>query len=146
MADTDDLSDVEIVACTLVGESESLGETGMTGTALTLINRANANRGWMGGSTLRGVCLQKEQYDVWWPPSNNEDRERVLTIARQNPLYGPYVSALRIAQDALNGNLVDYTNGAVSYVDPPANPSWAANNTPCYVEGSRRYFNLAAVL
>lgn len=145
MLDTDRLTDLEIVVCTLIGESEALGEHGMTGTALTLINRAHANLKWLGGSTIRGVCLQKEQYDCWWPAEGNDDRARILQIAETNPLYGPYILGMRIAGDALAGRLTDFTNGAVSYFDPPASPSWAREKTPCYIDGSRLYFNLSSI-
>lgn len=144
--DTDVLSDVEIVACTLLGESENLGEDGMTGTALTIMNRAGANLHWLGGNTLRGVCLQNKQYDCWWPVANNDDRERILSISHTNPLYGPYILALRIASDALAENIVDFTNGAVSYFDPPAKPDWAEGKTPCYIQGKRQYYDLKAVM
>lgn len=145
MTDTDAFSDLEILACTLLGESEDLGEQGMTGTALTIVNRAAADLDWLGGTTLRGVCLQKSQYDCWWPQDNNDDRQRILLIASTNPLYGPYVVAQGVAKEALSGILTDFTHGAVSYYDPPAFPFWAKGKTPCYVEGARNYFNLAAI-
>ena len=145
MLDTDHFTDLEIIAMTLIGESEGLGEEGMTGTALTLVNRTKANLHWLGGNTLRGVCLQKDQYDVWWPATNNSDRDRVIMVADKNPVYGPYIMALGIAGDALNNRLPDVTKGAVSYFDPPADPYWAKGKTPCYVEGTRRYFDLKAI-
>ena len=83
--DTDQFTDLEILALTAVGESDSLGEVGMTQTINTIMNRAAANLGWMGGSDVRQVCLQKGQYDCWWPESNNEDRERILDIGTKNP-------------------------------------------------------------
>ena len=144
MADTDTLSDLEILACTLVGESESLGEDGMTGTALTIVNRVRANLHWLGGYSVRGVCLQPQQYDCW-NAGDNTDRSRILEIAQNNPIYGPYVLAQRIAGDAIAGRLVDFTNGAVSYYDPPADPYWAKGKTPCFIDGKRQYFDLRAV-
>jgi hypothetical protein len=87
MSDLNQFSDVEILAMTYIGESESSGHDYMVGTACTIVNRAKANRHWLGGDTLRGVCLQPEQYDVWLPGA---DRDRVIQIATQNPLYGPY--------------------------------------------------------
>lgn len=147
MSDTDALSTLEIFACTLIGESESLGQSGMLGTACTIVNRARANKKWMGGNDVRNVCLQKGQYDCWWPQSDNADRERILEIAQNNPLYGPYAAAVRIAQDAINGVLVDVTNSAVSYYDSDKcpEPYWTKGKEPCCVDNKRFYFDLATV-
>ncbi len=142
MNDTDALTAQEILACTLIGESESLGPRGMTGTALTVLNRANANIHWLGGVTVRGVCLYPGQYDVWLP---GDDRIRVMKIAQTDPSYPPYEEALKIASDVMTLSLEDFTCGAVSYFDPPANPKWARGKNPCFVDGNRYYFDLAAI-
>lgn len=145
--DTDRFTDLEILAMTMTGESESLGERGLTGTALTIINRVKANLHWLGGNSVRGVCLQNDQYDVWWPQTNNSDRERVLDIAENHPAYGPYILSVRIAGDALAGRLVDFTNAAVSYYDSDScgEPYWAEGKTPCLIDGKRFYYDLEAI-
>jgi hypothetical protein len=147
-ADTDPFSTVQILALTAIGESESLGEQGMTETICTVMNRAQANLHWMGGSDVRAVCLAHDQFDVWWPETGNPDRQRVLDIATNNPSYGPYVVALGIAARATAGDLPDVTSGAVSYYDSDEcdPPGWSIGKTPCYVNGARLYFNLAAVV
>lgn len=148
MSDLDQFSDTEILAMTAVGESDKLGHEGMLGTICTVANRAKANLHWMGGNSLRAVCLARNQYDVFWPEQNNADRQRVIHIATQNPLFGPYVDALGIASDALAGTLVDAVNGAVSYYDSDQckTPAWAVGKKPCFSLGFRFYFDLAAVL
>ena len=143
--DTDQLSDQQILALTAVGESDKLGEVGMTETVCTVMNRAKANIAWMGGSNVRNVCLARNQYDIWWPQTNNEDRQRVLDIAQNNPTYGPYVVALGIAASALAGDLVDITNGAVSYGDDGESPDVHPGSEPCLVNGGRVFFGLDAV-
>jgi hypothetical protein len=147
VADTDALSVQETLALTAVGESDKLGETGMTETICTAMNRAKANLHWMGGSDVKAVCLAHNQYDVWWPATGNADRQRVLDIAQNNASYAPYVLALGIAASALAGDLVDVTNGAVSYYDSDecACPHDLVGKTPCYVNGARIFFDLAAV-
>jgi hypothetical protein len=148
MTDTDQFSTKEIVAMTAVGESDRLGHVGMAGTVCTAVNRAKANLHWMGGSDVRNVCLAHDQYDVWWPATDNEDRQRVFDIATKNPLYGPYVDALGIAVSALAGTLPDCTNGAVTYYDSDecACPRDLVGKAPCHIEGARIYFDLAAVI
>jgi hypothetical protein len=139
-------SDLEIFAGTLIGEAESLGEQGMAETACTVLNRAAANLHWMGGNNVRDVCLAPSQYSTW-NPGDNSDRERVINIIQNNPLYGPYVIATGIAQSAISGSLADCTNGAVSYYDSDgcAQPRWAIGKTPCYVNVARNYYDLTEV-
>ncbi|MFZ0271016.1 MAG: hypothetical protein WAL34_04115 [Acidobacteriaceae bacterium] len=147
MTDTDPLNTQEALAATAIGESENLGETGMQETINTAMNRAKANREWMGGSDVRSVCLAHDQYDVWWPQTNNPDRQRVLDIALKNPSYGPYVVALGLSARAVAGDLPDITNGAVSYYDSDEcdPPDWSIGKPPCHINGLRIFFNLAAV-
>jgi Cell Wall Hydrolase len=144
-SDTDALSDTEILAATAIGEAESLGHDEMARTINSIMNRAKANIKWMGGGNPRNVCLQRRQYDCWNP---GDDRDRIMHIATQNPLYDAYVDALGLASDALAGDLPDGTNGAVSYFDSDAckTPFWAVGKEPCFSAGFRRYFNLAAVV
>jgi hypothetical protein len=111
MSDTNVFSDVEILALTGVGESESLGEKGMQQTINTVMNRAAADVDWMGGSDVRTVCLQPGQYDCWNP---GNDRDRIISIGTSKPDYQPYVTALGLAESAVAGSLPDITNGAVS--------------------------------
>ena len=132
----------QILALTCLGESESLGKRGMTGTALTIMNRANANLKWLGGITIRGVCLQPAQYDVWMP---GKDRDRVIGIALNDPTYPAYLDAMQIASDAMTLALEDFTLGAVSYFDPPAHPYWAKGKNPCFIDGNRYYYDLEAI-
>jgi hypothetical protein len=148
MADTDTLTVQQVLALTAVGESDDLGETGMTETICTAINRAKANLEWMGGSDVKAVCLARNQYDVWWPQTGNADRQRVLDIAQNNPSYRPYIAALGLAANALAGDLADVTNNAVSYYDSDEcpEPGWAKGKTPCHVNGARIFYNLAAVV
>lgn len=150
MSDTDPFSTVEIMAMTAIGESDAhkLEPNGLAETICTFVNRAKANLRWMGGSDLRDVCLQFEQYDCWWPQTGNSDRDRIIQIAANAPTYGPYLAAARLAQQAIDGTLPDCTTGAVSYYDSDEVkcPKWAAGKIPCRVNGMRFYYNLAAVL
>lgn len=143
MSDTDQFSEVEILALTAIGESEELGETGMTQTINSVMNRVAANKPWMGGSNARDVCLQKGQYDCW--DAGMDDRQRILSIGARNQTYGPYLVALRLAQSALAGNLADTTNHAVSYVDGNAKACVHRGSLPCFIYGERKGYDLKAV-
>jgi hypothetical protein len=145
MGDTDLFTDLQILALTALGESEDLGEIGMQQTINIIMNRVAANIEWMGGSNARQVCLQKNQFDCWWPQSDNEDRSRILEIANQNPLYGPYIVALGLAESALAGNLSDITSGCVSYVDGNAKACVHPGSEPILIIGERKFYDLSAV-
>src|ERR1700722_465851 len=116
MDDLAPFSRVEILGLTGIGESESLGIAGMTETICTVMNRAKANLHWLGGNDVRNVCLAHDQYSCWNEGSGGE-RERLINIATQNPLYGPYVIAIGVASRALANDLPDVTNDGVSYFD-----------------------------
>lgn len=142
MSDTDGLTNLEILACTLIGEAESMGEQGMTEVACVVLNRVREH--WF-AKGIRDACLRPRQFSCW-NSGDNADRSRILEIAQNNPLYVPYVNAMRIAGDAIAGRITDCVNGAVSYFNHlKANPDWALEKTPCYVNEPVWYFNLDAV-
>jgi hypothetical protein len=145
MADTNQFSDQDILAMTAIGESESRGEAGMTQTVCTVMNRVKANLLWMGGDNARSVCLARNQYDCWWPQTGNPDRQRILDIALNDRAYDAFVVALGIAASALAGDLVDITNGAVSYGDDGERPEVHPGSEPCLADGDRVFFGLEAV-
>lgn len=143
MVDADQFSDVEILALTAVGESDGLGELGMTQTLNVVMNRVAANKKWMGGADARAVCLQKGQFDCW--NEGSCDRERIINIGTNTPTYGPYLDALGLAARAIAGDLGDTTNRAISYVDPPARADVEPGAQPCAVIGSRWFYGIEAV-
>jgi hypothetical protein len=143
MDNIDQFSDIEILALTAVGESDSLGERGMQQTINTIMNRVSANLHWMGGDNARNVCLQKGQYNCW--DQGTSDRQRIISIGLQNPTYGPYITALSLAKSGIAGELLDITNGAVNYVDGDAHACVHKGSTPCLVYGQRTFYNLKAV-
>lgn len=143
MAETDQFSDTEILALTAVGESDNLGEDGMTQTLNVIMNRVAANKKWMGGDDARTVCLRKRQFDCW--DAGSGDRQRIIDIGSNNPTYGPYLLALGLATRAIASDLADTTNRAVSYVDPPAKADVKPGSKPCAVIGTRQFYDLAAV-
>ena len=144
MTEISDLTDLQVFAGTLLGESESLGERGMTGTACTILNRLAANLHWLGGNTIRGVCLQPEQYQCW---GAGPDQIRVLSILDGTKPDAMLHLALSIASTAVAYGLHDITKGAISYYDSKSCPMpyWARGKTPCLVDQGRYYYDLKAV-
>lgn len=141
MSDLSQFSDLEILALTSVGESESLGQKGMQQTINTVMNRLSAQLHWM-GRNIREICLKPGQYDCW---DAGKDRDRIIDIGKSNPLYGPYVTASLLARAALNGGLIDITCGAVSYVDGNAVACVHPHSKPCLIDGQRTFYDLIAV-
>lgn len=141
--DTDVFTDLEILALTVVGESDGLGETGMQQTINIVMNRMAANIHWMGGASARAVCLQKGQFDCW--DAGTGDRQRIIDIGTRHPTFGPYLVALGLAERALAGNLPDITNGSVSYVDGNARACVHPGSKPHLIVGERKFYDLKAV-
>ncbi len=143
--DTRELTTLEVVAATLIGEFENMGEKGMTECASVIANRKAANIHWMGGNNVRTICLWPKQFSCW-NVGNNPDRERILHIAKENPTYGPYLIAARIAGDLLNDRVQDCVSGAVSYVNHHVIiPVWAEGKIPVYINEPIWFYSLEQV-
>jgi spore germination cell wall hydrolase CwlJ-like protein len=133
MADTDYLTDLQIVARTLDGEAGNQGYAGQQGVANVIQNRIVLV--WQGETTARGVCLHRLQFDCWSP---GVDRNRIMASG-----YIPPSQCLLIARTALNGTLTDITQGATHYFDDSIEPPiWAAPARFTVKIGSLNFYNL----
>lgn len=143
MADTDPFNATELLALTAIGESENLGASGMTQTICVVLNRQKANLKWMGGNDVRQICIQPDQFQCWNP---GNDRDRIISIGLSNPTYGPYLTALGIAADALAGTLRDTVQNAVSYIDgAPSEFLSRKGRKPFLICAKRYFYDLASV-
>lgn len=146
MANTDSMTDVEVIALTIMGEFEELGEEGMTQGVCVILNRAMANKKWMGGNNPRHICLAPLQFSCWNDSPNNRNLARMLDVYNHNKDYPPYIKALEVSSKACNGDVDDHVNGAVSYINHnECDPTWAQGKTPCFVNEPIWFFDLKAV-
>ena len=123
MSDTDQLSDLQIVARTMFGEARNQGNLGLQAVASVIMNRANHGGWW--GSTPRDVCLKPYQFSCW--NENDPNREVILGVDED---YDLFATCVAIAERAISGQLNDITGGADSYVVRGLVTNWNKNITP----------------
>lgn len=130
MADTDSLSDLDIIARTLDGEAGNQGYIGLAAVGSVILTRVKL--AWQGETTARGVCLHPKQLDCWLP---GPDRDRIMA-----PDYVVYDLENSVAQMVLDGSLPDSVNGADSYIVTGTPCYWAENLTPVAVVGKQSFY------
>ena len=130
MDDTDSLSDLQIVSRTLDGEAGNQSYAAKQAVANVIQNRTALK--WQNETTERGVCLHRKQFDCWLP---GRDRDRIMS---QN--YTENTDCLVIAKMALNGTLVDITDGATHYYDDSIKPPYWENPEKMTVKIDRLTF------
>jgi len=135
MKTTDDIDDIGIVTCTLLGEARGEGKQGMQAVANAIENRVLKPCWW--GHTFREVCLKKYQFSCWLP--NDPNRGKLLKFSELDPIYGV---AEELARKAMAGTLNDITNGATHYYAKNIKdlPNWAAGKKPCADIGHHLFF------
>ncbi len=113
------LPEREVFAKTLYAEARGEPEEGQIWVAWVIKNRARMNRTYWGGSSIKDVCLFKNQFECWNNKSDIEIKEpqvyeRICRLA--NKIY-----------DAPHGD--DPTGGTDHYHNPDkgGRPSWVNN-------------------
>lgn len=134
MADTDKFSDKEILARTIWGEARGEFERGMEAVACVILNRVKSGVTWW-GTDIRSVCLKPWQFSCW--NHNDPNRAKLLAVNAENPDYDV---ALDVAQQAIDGQLVDSTNGAINYKRIGTPASWANDRLPCAIIGHHEFY------
>lgn len=130
---------VDVLARTLWGEARGEGELGMHAVANVVINRVAKPRWW--GRDVAAVCLYPFQFSCWDDGDPNLPKLRSVTSGDKQ-----FMTALRIAADAVNGKLPDITKGATSYKTAalPWPHSWGTERPPLIAIGSQEFYDLDA--
>lgn len=134
--ETDNKTEIEIVALTAWGENRSGGVQGMQSVINSIMNRAAHPRWW--GNNPRDVCLQPQQYDCWNTTTANY--QAMCNVNESDPAYE---EALELAREAIEGTLNDITHGACFYYAKTMKepPYWAKGVTPCADIAGQLFFN-----
>ncbi|MDO4161878.1 MAG: cell wall hydrolase [Pseudomonadota bacterium] len=138
------MDDLQILARTLFGEARGEGDEGIEAVACVVMNRYQAKKWFTGYEVKNGkkipsiaqTCLKKAQFSCW----NKNDANYKLLIQPDLQAYG-FKKCLKIAEKALSGGLIDFTNGALFYHTRQVKPVWAKNKAPCYVTGNHLFYN-----
>ena len=116
-------------------EARSDGLDGMQAVANVVLNRINHPRWW--GHGIASVCLAPEQFSSW-----NDGSTQIPLVKQAIEKLDPvYLESVKIAQSAVQDDLVDNTKGADSYfaISIPA-PSWAKENEFTVQIGRQRFY------
>lgn len=108
--------ELDIFARTLWGEARGESDAAIQAVANVIINRVNDDKGRF-PTTIAGVCQQPNQFSVWNTGGTaNElaNHNAMLAVTTSNTVF---LKCLSIAQNAMNGSLVDNTGGAEWYHD-----------------------------
>lgn len=126
------LTEIDVFARTIWGEARGEGLAGMQAVASVVMNRVASPRF---PSTAKAVCLQPAQFSCW----NEDDANapKALAVGASDPAY---MTALDIAQRALNGALGDNTGGALFYAVKSMTPYWAKGAIVTAEIGNHRFY------
>ncbi len=114
---------IDVLARTIWGEARGDGRAGMTAVANVVVNRVN-KPGWWGHNIVQ-VCTAPWQFSCW--NEGDPNRAKLLSVNGNDPQF---VTALAIADSAVEGTLADITEGADSYfADYIEAPAWAKQAT-----------------
>ena len=132
------MTDIDILARTIVGEARGEGDIGMQGVANVVLNRTNIGGWW--GDTITTVCQKPYQFSCW----NENDPNRAI-IEALDDTKSIFRDALAIAGKVISGELPDITNGATHYFAKGIPlPDWAQGKTPCATIGHHIFYNSVA--
>lgn len=130
------LSDLDIAARTIAGETRGEFKDGQIDVAHVLLNRWRETRGqFRMDHTLAATCLRWKQFSCW----NHNDPNRLVMegLTANDEVYRMALHSLLEAIDSP----ADRTLGSKHYSTIETNPSWAADHKPCYTNGGHKFWN-----
>lgn len=137
-------NDLETMARTLYGEARNQGQEGLEAVACVIMNRVRAEKWFTGYVVVDGhklpsiaeTCKKRAQFSCW----NQGDPNREI-IEKVTTADSTFANCVIIANQAINGKLQDFTNGATYYHTKSCHPAWAQGHTPCYICGDHLFYN-----
>jgi len=119
------LTDQQIIACTILGEARGEGEAGMYAVAAVIRQRANERK-----ISFSDVCLQKLQFSC-----NNNGVQKNLLDTKQ----AVYAMKLAASINSIDTNFIKNSN---HYHAKNVKPYWAKNKKPLVVIGNHIFYKL----
>lgn len=118
---------VEVLSATIWGEARGTSPAGMRHVASVVVNRVKNPRWW--GHDIISVCKAPWQFSCW--NCDDPNFPKLISLRVEDPLYS---TALKIADTAISGKLVDETGGADSYYAKSMKkaPSWTVRAVHTY--------------
>ena len=109
---------LDTLARTIWAEARGEGRTGMEAVACVILNRVKNPKWW--GRDIVTVCKKPWQFSCW--NANDPNLAKLLSVTEKDAAFR---LALEIAEQAMNGELLDPTGGATSYHTTAISPAWA---------------------
>jgi N-acetylmuramoyl-L-alanine amidase len=135
--DLNKLSDRDLLALCLMGESRNQGCEGMLAVAWVVMNRVAKPCWW--GSNVREVILRPWQFSCF--NSNDPNREMMPTWLEEPDAHPPMPDCLRLADQVLEGLTEDPTGGATHYYERHiAEPAWVRTMRLTCEIGDHKFF------
>jgi spore germination cell wall hydrolase CwlJ-like protein len=127
---------LDTFARTIWGEARGEGQPGMEAVACVIRNRVRHPRWW--GRDFSSVCLAHSQFSCWNAGDPNLPKLRAVTDADPQ-----FKIALKVADAAASGTLVDPTGNADSYfaVGTPE-PFWVQHATYTCTIGDHAFYRV----
>lgn len=123
---------VDVLARTIYGEARSEGLAGMQAVASVVLNRVARGRY---GTGIVGVCLRPYQFSCWLKSDPNYKK---LTSPSIDDKW--FTECLKVAEQAVRGDLEDNTKGATHYHTTAIRPKWAAKMTYLGTIGHHKFY------
>ena len=130
----------ETLAKTLWGEARGEGIDGMRAVANVIMNRVaisdqKGNYWW--GKGIVGVCRKAWQFSCW--NVNDPNSIKLDNLTEEDSFY---VTALKVADEAISGCLVDKTKGSTHYHLVGLRPYWIKNEKVAEVIGNHIFYRI----
>lgn len=141
---TQSLSDTEVLALTLWGETRSESLDGIAAVGCVVRNRV-ADHGKRFGQSFRDVCLKPWQFSCWWEDGANTRAVRATAeqLAAGNA-PAQLGESLWIATGIIDRAIRDRTRGATHYLTVELlrlqPPRWVGHMTHCVTIGAHAFF------
>lgn len=124
--------DIDILARTIYGEARGETKAGQIAVGLVIINRYKSRK-WFAGRTIADTCLKPWQFSCWNANDPNCGKIRQLN----DSILGPY---WKLAEQLINNEYQDVTNGATHYHTKKIKPAWANGKLPCAIIGNHVFY------
>lgn len=138
----DNLSPVEILGLTIIGEGRGEPIHGQVGIGSVIRNRLRT------GKSYSDICLAPKQFSCW--NENDPNRAVLLELAEKlllgEKIVDPYLKqCMFVASGIASWDIMDNTNGAVNYMTRELFNSntvdWASNARNVSTRGNHIFFN-----
>lgn len=143
MIDLTQLSDLEILTLTLIGESRGELIEGIVAVGCVIRNRVLSQK-----KSYADICLAPKQFSCW----NENDPNRVLLEElAEGMILGVdlpelvYIQCHYVAYGIIHNKILDNTHGSLNYLtmdlwNSTQKPSWARNVTSAISKGNQVFF------